>query len=407
MNANVKKLWNDPVWSKVIAASILAVATLIYTVYWTRHKSVACSLVSKRPLITRGSDAAANDLKITYKNNVVHEPWAATIEIENIGNVPIERKDIEKPITFNLRSARILSSDIAQTIPQGIEASIEQGPKSLRVFHGVINPQDRIVVSLILDGEPKLDNVECRIIGIGRPVIEESNEDSDRDHRVLDYLPPILVQPTVWIVTVIAGLTCLVLLANGIDFVKTQINEPVPPAAVIANAIDSGLSAGHGYALFLGDDFGKALSQILDLHKLETGWFDAPATLDEFLATDECKKILAEHNVERAKVRQWIISHLKTDIVSNTRRMLRGISERVPEWNRAINRAIDKMEFSNVAGFREQLEVWISQHPPDPYCSLLNWQIIRNSLWRFLWIAIAVYGLAFVTYSMWLGFLGR
>lgn len=158
--------------TKILAQNWIAFATLFVAIlailysHWTQqYKSLEITYLHKAPIIETSSSFVLN---LTVNEELVTDPWIATIRIRNAGNMPIERRDIEQPLFFQFENSyELIHFSVKETGPIPFSATAHLLENRLEIEHGLLNPKDWINVDLLFDGEPNLPLIaNLRISGV-------------------------------------------------------------------------------------------------------------------------------------------------------------------------------------------------------------------------------------------------
>ena len=182
---------NKPQTSKwILAATIIGIISSIVvpTVLSVREqqsKAVTLWIVTSHSLLT--SDVQEN-LTILFNENAVELPWVYTIRLTNTGSLPIESRDVEKPLTLTFPKSRIVHAEIATKQPHDVQADPIHNSNELVLSHGLLNSGDWFEANVLFDGRPSPPAVSYRVMGLDNPPpITESQ--SGADAAFMPWLP--------------------------------------------------------------------------------------------------------------------------------------------------------------------------------------------------------------------------
>jgi hypothetical protein len=121
--------------------------------------------MSQRALLSADVGAASN-LQITFQDRPLQKPYLLSARIENSGDLPIEERDIEGPVSMTFMSARVITVEITGVHPAGLFATATNAEKTIIISHKLLNQGDWIAFDVLLDGDPDEPTISARISGI-------------------------------------------------------------------------------------------------------------------------------------------------------------------------------------------------------------------------------------------------
>lgn len=157
-----------------IAGLFVAIVTLVVSVLLSaraeKKKELSIRYAARVPLVATEAKRAG-DLAVTYRGVVAKDPYLLTAQVENTGNLPIEKRDIEKPLTLAFSQGKVLRAQISGRKPAVVEAVLTQNNNSVTVNHGLLNPGDSIAFNIIFDGPPNYPAARFRISDVPEPIV--------------------------------------------------------------------------------------------------------------------------------------------------------------------------------------------------------------------------------------------
>jgi len=166
--------WRDPLWQSVGALISLAgifisiVIALVIFLLQRNRKSLVFDIVA----VTRLSPSFENidnNIQISYKGNIISDVWLALISIINDGISPITAEEYVKSLSIELNSeAVILSSEVVETIPKGIDARINSTIDRVTLEPVLLNAFDSITIKILVSNLYSNPQVVGRIVGISK-----------------------------------------------------------------------------------------------------------------------------------------------------------------------------------------------------------------------------------------------
>jgi hypothetical protein len=175
----MSEILRDPGW-QFLVGSLLAVVTIIVSVAvymkQRQRKRLSYQIVSNTPLLSV-EEEIKKDLVIQYKGKEVKEVDLLVVRIVNTGNIPIDKKDFDRPITLDLgEEAQILTAEISDKKPDELQPSINVEQSKVKLEPILLNQGDEITFKMLVAGLAKDIKFDLRIFGVKK--IEQFSEDS-------------------------------------------------------------------------------------------------------------------------------------------------------------------------------------------------------------------------------------
>jgi len=156
------------------AAAVATILGLIITILVIlqphTRKVLQVRYVAKVSLV-RPEARVTSRVKVMFDSLVVLSPTKLFLRVTNAGDVPIEQRDIEQPLTFRFDKGKVLSAILSSRSPANLEAELQMTDNGIVLRHGLLNPGDGVAIEALLDGDPPWPAAICRISGIARPKI--------------------------------------------------------------------------------------------------------------------------------------------------------------------------------------------------------------------------------------------
>lgn len=170
-----KKAWTTETWIQaagLVAAIIAILVTVFFSARAERNKELSVRILTKRPLLTLDSTSSNSGIEVRLRGASVAAPWLVNIRVENTGDIPIEHKDIESPLSLLFSGGKLISAEVQARSDNSIAAAASAASNSATITHKLLNPTDWISVDLLFDGEPNLPpSLYARISGVSSPRI--------------------------------------------------------------------------------------------------------------------------------------------------------------------------------------------------------------------------------------------
>src|SRR5262245_14763372 len=151
---------------EILAALATIVALGIAIMQWRTHprKVLEVTYIAKLSLVNPAG--ASEKVRVTYDGQYVKNLTKLSARVSNIGDTPIEKRDIEEPLVFTLQSGAVLAAEIVSTQPSGLRVGKTHDPRSVRLDHGLLNPGDSIALEILTDGDPGWPSASARVSGV-------------------------------------------------------------------------------------------------------------------------------------------------------------------------------------------------------------------------------------------------
>jgi hypothetical protein len=163
----------------VAIATVVGTVVALITLYLAAGPNKTLELRSISSLFLVAPDASGiPGFAISVNGASVKQPFQWTGDLVAGGREPIRASDIEQPVEIAFGAARVLSTSATAIQPiqlPGIRA--ESSENSVRIVHGLMNPGDRIRISVILDGRPLAISTSGRIAGVSAIPLSDQQPD--------------------------------------------------------------------------------------------------------------------------------------------------------------------------------------------------------------------------------------
>lgn len=169
-----------------ILGTIVAIAVLL--VSQRSYPGVQVLLDAPKSLVNHNS-VVDSPLRVFLGTEEVSSPHFIQAQVVCSGTAPITPTDVERPITFTFEDAAVLHASVKETIPFNVDASVEVSDNTLVIRHGLLNPGDRILVGILVDGITGIPVVGARIAGVERLRVTELEADLARYSPFVISLP--------------------------------------------------------------------------------------------------------------------------------------------------------------------------------------------------------------------------
>jgi hypothetical protein len=183
-------LIRDSAWNFIgVIVSILSliVAFLVWRKPWGK-KSLKVEMLAKIPLLSIHEEIATR-IQVKIDGKIVNNIYLLNFRIVNNGNQPIPSNDFERPISLFLgEHTNLIEASIQNVFPNSIKPSIEKHGNHVILNPLLLNPNDFIVIKLILTKYAGDFTIDARITGI---------KEIEYDPKKIEYQPEINLLTTI------------------------------------------------------------------------------------------------------------------------------------------------------------------------------------------------------------------
>lgn len=162
---------------------VLAFISLIVTVlgvilpiawdYYTGQKGVSLTLMSHSQLIS--TSAGVDGINITYNGTKLTSLSKMIFLLENTGNKPILKSDVITPVRITVpKDSNILDAIVDSKHPDNLDTLLKFKERNLDVDFSLLNPGDKIYISLLLDSLKSDFVATARIAGVNELNVNNS-----------------------------------------------------------------------------------------------------------------------------------------------------------------------------------------------------------------------------------------
>ncbi len=149
-------------------------------------KSLTYEVLSNYRLITVDSKYRSQ-FKILFKNDEVENVNLFVIRIKNTGNIPIEKKDFDKPIKIEfMGDSRIIFGEILEQSPNNLGIEFIVGKNLLEVSPCLINQDDSFSIQILVNSNKVEFLIDGRISGI-KKIIEIQNDKGNKEMLLIGF----------------------------------------------------------------------------------------------------------------------------------------------------------------------------------------------------------------------------
>lgn len=144
----MEDILNNPVWQilAVILSTLAIIISIILFVYGRKKKSLSYDIISNNPVILK-EDTIKEKLEIFFNKKIVKNVYLIVLKLINSGNVPIEVKDYDEPLSISFgEDSKVLTAEISGEI--STHSTIE-GEKVI-INPTLLNKEDYIKLQVLV-----------------------------------------------------------------------------------------------------------------------------------------------------------------------------------------------------------------------------------------------------------------
>ncbi|ENM5875916.1 hypothetical protein NTE03_003888 [Vibrio mimicus] len=186
--------------------AVLGVVAPISWDYYSGQKSITLTAISQNNVIS--PSISVEGLEIKYKGTPLTILSRSTFLIENTGSKSLLQSDVVSPIEIAVaEDVTVFDAMVESKQPENLDIVLSQKANSVFVSFTLLNPGDRVLVSLLTDSKTLKFNAAARIAGV-------------KELIVLDKPPKTLTKwAIVWIpVAAFSGFLILVSIVGFVQF---------------------------------------------------------------------------------------------------------------------------------------------------------------------------------------------
>jgi len=105
-------------------------------------------------------------LKFTINSIPVTNPYLSVLKITNDGSRPIPAELYERPIEIKLNEAKVVRSEITETVPSDLKAQLSVKDNVVQINPLLLNPDDSITIAIITSDAKPSFSPTARIAGV-------------------------------------------------------------------------------------------------------------------------------------------------------------------------------------------------------------------------------------------------
>lgn len=163
-------------WSSITL--LATVAGIVVPIWLWRadltSKSLEFRVASQASLeLARSGDIKG--LQITLDSAPLNRPYLTVVELLNDGSRPITSSEFEGPVEVRLSAGtKVVRTQLVSASPKSLEANITATEDSISVAPLLLNPEDKLTISVLTSGGPPSFTPRARIAGVAEIKIDDS-----------------------------------------------------------------------------------------------------------------------------------------------------------------------------------------------------------------------------------------
>lgn len=172
--AMVYRIFGDWKYLLMLVVTVAGVAGPLWLWHIDQNgKSVSAFVLSQVALQPTDKESVQG-LQVLIEGTPLVEPYLSVIQFSNDGGKPIGTSDFEAPLEVRLLSkANVARARVTGKSPDDIEAEISWDKKAIRLKPLLLNPKDKITISVLTSGGQPQFATKARIAGISSvPLID-------------------------------------------------------------------------------------------------------------------------------------------------------------------------------------------------------------------------------------------
>lgn len=170
----VYRIFGDWKYLLMLVVTVAGVAGPLWLWHIDQNgKSVSAFVLSQVALQPTDKESVQG-LQVLIEGTPLVEPYLSVIQFSNDGGKPIGTSDFEAPLEVRLLSkANVARARVTGKSPDDIEAEISWDKKAIRLKPLLLNPKDKITISVLTSGGQPQFATKARIAGISSvPLID-------------------------------------------------------------------------------------------------------------------------------------------------------------------------------------------------------------------------------------------
>lgn len=144
----MEEILTNPMWQvlAVILSTFAILISIILFLFGRKRKSLSYEIISNNPVILK-KDAIKEKLEIFFNKKIVKNVYLIVLKFINSGNVPIEVKDYDEPLSISFgEGAKVLTAEISE----GISTHSTIGGGKIILKPTLLNKEDYMKIQILV-----------------------------------------------------------------------------------------------------------------------------------------------------------------------------------------------------------------------------------------------------------------
>lgn len=163
-------------WSSITL--LATVAGIVVPIWIWRADLTSKSLefrVASQASLEPAKSGDIKGLKITLDSAPLDRPYLTVVELTNDGSKPIPSSEFEGPIEVRVSGgAKVVRAQLVSANPKSLEAKVATTENSIAVAPLLLNPEDKLTISILTSGGPPSFLPRARIAGVAEIKLDDS-----------------------------------------------------------------------------------------------------------------------------------------------------------------------------------------------------------------------------------------
>jgi preprotein translocase subunit SecG len=216
--STVNNVLDDPAWTA--AAAVFAGLALVLTFVYRQRRSrkVLARALETTPVVSVHAEAA-DKVSLIIDGHEVETAHLLTLKLANLGTLPIQGSDFERPIAINLGpNGSTLDIQVTDVVPPDLKPRIRIEGNLIYLDPLLLNPGDSLSIKALVQDLTPEATLEARIVGIPRLIDFGSWEGMTFHQRARTFYPAITAVAALLLSVTALTLTWIALKTGSDDF---------------------------------------------------------------------------------------------------------------------------------------------------------------------------------------------
>lgn len=163
-------------WSSITL--LVTIAGIVVPIWIWRADLASKSLefrVASQASLEPAKNGDIKGLQITLDSILLDRPYLTVVELINDGSKPIPSSEFEGPVEVRLAGGtKVVRAQLVSANPKSLEARVTSTENSIAVAPLLLNPEDRLTISILTSGGPPSFSPRARIAGVVEIKLDDS-----------------------------------------------------------------------------------------------------------------------------------------------------------------------------------------------------------------------------------------